>query len=120
MNMAAGFERLRVYQLALEGVVMIYQLTRDPAIAKDFSLVDQIRRAALSVMANIAEGYGRRTQKDFAQFVSIAMGSVNEVLAFLQVIERIYPKVETVEQKDFYAQLGKQLWAFRKKLISNS
>jgi len=46
------------------------------------SLANQIRAASISVSANIAEGYGRRTRKDFAQFLSIALGSVNEIIAY--------------------------------------
>ena len=116
--MTAGFESLRIYQLALQGVKMIYLLASKLPLKRDFSLVDQIRRASLSVVANIAEGYGRRSKRDFAQFISIAMGSVNEVIAFLDSISVLYPAINVDKEKIFYTELGKQVWSFRKTLLS--
>jgi four helix bundle protein len=56
----------------------IYQATSDGAFVKDFGLRDQIRRSAISIMANIAEGFGRRTNKEFANFLVISHGSAAE------------------------------------------
>ena len=53
--------------------------------AKDFSLRDQMKRASVSIMANIAEGHGRRTTKEFANFLNIARGSAIEVQSHLYV-----------------------------------
>jgi four helix bundle protein len=111
-----AFRNLRIYQLALEGVKQVYELTHNHYLVKDYSIVDQLRRASVSVVANIAEGYGRNTNKDKAQFLTIAIGSLNEVLAFFDVIEKIYPQVTTHEARDFYIQLGKQIWRFRQLL----
>lgn len=112
-----GFEKLRIYQLALDGVERIYAFTKIKPIISDFSFIDQIRRAAMSVVANIAEGHGRGTEKDFAKFISIAIGSTNEVIAFLQISSRIYPSFPTQELQQFYHQLGKQCVAFRNTLL---
>ena len=111
-----GLRKLRIYQVALEGVRTIYTVTRENSLSRDFSLADQIRRAAMSVVANIAEGYGRGTTKDFANFISIAMGSSNEVIAFLDIIERLYPKIPTNGVREYYESLGRQLNAFRRSL----
>ncbi len=62
---------IQVYKESLLLVKEIYQLTKIILSYKDFSLIDQIRRAAISICANIAEGYGRRTKKDFANFLKI-------------------------------------------------
>ena len=116
MRHDTGFERLRIYQLALEGNKLIYLLTKDNLLKRDFSLVDQIRRASMSVCANIAEGYGRHTKRDFAQFISVAIGSINEVVAFLDILNSIYPSIDTNKERTFYIELGKQAWSFRRSL----
>ncbi|MCC6155793.1 MAG: four helix bundle protein [Candidatus Hydrogenedentes bacterium] len=79
------FEELRVYQGARELVNDVYAATRTQVFSRDFGPVDQIRRAAVSVMANIAEGYERGTKPEFVQFLYIAKGSCGEVRALLDV-----------------------------------
>ena len=64
---------------------MVYEMTRKGDFAKDFSLKDQIRRAAVSVMSNIAEGFSRQTDKEFVQFLYIARGSISEIQSQLYV-----------------------------------
>lgn len=82
---AQEFEELNVYQRARELTNRIYELTRDGAFARDFGLVDQIRRASVSIMSNIAEGFERGTNAEFVQFLYIAKGSSGEVRAQLLV-----------------------------------
>ena len=53
----------------------IYLLTREPGFRKDWGLTDQMRRAAISIMANIAEGFERNSRKEYMQFLSIAKAS---------------------------------------------
>lgn len=73
------FEDIQAWQLGRELNREVYRLTATGAFARDFGLRDQIRRAAISVTSNIAEGYGRRSPRDFARFLTIASGSVAEV-----------------------------------------
>jgi four helix bundle protein len=80
-----GFEELHVYQRARELTNRIYELTRDVAFARDFGLVDQVRRASVSIMSNIAEGFERGTNAEFVQFLFIAKGSCGEVRAQVSV-----------------------------------
>jgi four helix bundle protein len=80
-----NFEELHVYQMAREMTNRVYAMTRTGGFSKDFGLRDQIRRAAVSVMSNIAEGFERGTRKEFAQFLYIAKGSCAEVRAQLSV-----------------------------------
>ena len=79
------FEELVVYQRTRALVKDVYALTRWPAFAKDWGLADQIRRAAVSIMSNIAEGFERGSNVEFVQFLYIAKGSCGEVRAQLTV-----------------------------------
>jgi len=73
------FEDFECWKAGRELRKTIYRFTRSRAFATDFSLVDQIRRAAQSVTSNIAEGFGREGNKEFINFLSISKGSVSEV-----------------------------------------
>jgi len=91
------FEEIESWQLARELTNRIYQVTGDGPFAADFGLKDQIRRASVSVMANIAEGFERNGNREFIHFLSIAKGSVGEVRALLYVaIDQNY-----IEQTQF-------------------
>ncbi|MBQ3809309.1 MAG: four helix bundle protein [Kiritimatiellae bacterium] len=85
MATAERFEDLQVWQGARALVSKIYAVTRTGEFAKDFGLRDQIRRAAVSVMSNVAEGFDRRTDNFFQHFLAIAKGSAGEVRSQLYV-----------------------------------
>jgi four helix bundle protein len=82
---AESFENLHVYQRARELTNAVYSLTRQGAFAHDYGLADQIRRAAVSIMSNVAEGFERGTKTEFIQFLYIAKGSCGEVRAQLEI-----------------------------------
>ena len=63
----------------------IYEITSEGGFTKDYSLEDQIRRASVSIMSNIAEGFSRQTDKEFAQFLHVDKGSASEVQSQLYV-----------------------------------
>lgn len=73
------FEDLLAWQKARALTSKIYAVTRIGQFAKDFGLTDQIRRAAVSIGSNIAEGFERGNNKEFVTFVGIAKGSAGEV-----------------------------------------
>jgi four helix bundle protein len=79
------FEDLQVWQKSREVTREIYSLTTEAAFSRDYGLREQIRRASVSIMANIAEGFGRHSDKEFANFLNIAHGSVAEVQSHLYV-----------------------------------
>jgi four helix bundle protein len=79
------FEDINAWRKAYEVTIEIYRLTSDGRFAKDFGLKDQIRRAAVSMMANIAEGHGRKSNVEFANFLNIARGSAAEVQSHLHI-----------------------------------
>lgn len=80
-----SFEEILAWKKAYEITLEIYRLTSNGDFSKDFGLKDQIRRASVSVMANIAEGHGRRTNSEFANFLNLARGSVAEVQSHLHI-----------------------------------
>jgi four helix bundle protein len=82
---ARSFEDLHIYQRARELTNGVYAQTRSGGFAKDYGLSDQIRRAAVSIMSNVAEGFERGTSAEFVQFLYIAKGSCGEVRAQLQI-----------------------------------
>lgn len=79
------FEELEMWQMARELVKDIYDITNEKKFQKDFGLIDQIRRSAVSIMANIAEGFERKSNKEFIQFLFIAKGSCGEVRSHIYV-----------------------------------
>ena len=80
-----SFEEIDAWRKARELVKGIYALTDHGGFTKDLSLKDQIRRASVSTMSNIAEGFERDGTKEFIQFLSIAKGSAGEVRSQLYV-----------------------------------
>lgn len=79
------FEEIQAWQKARDVTLLIYKITRNGNFSKDFGLKDQTRRASVSIIANIAEGHGRRTNIEFANFLNLARGSVAEVQSHLYV-----------------------------------
>ena len=79
------FEDIKAWQEARGLTRVIYTLTRQTVFARDRGLAAQIQRAAVSVMANIAEGFDRRTRKEFKNFLSVALSSCTEVKSHLYV-----------------------------------
>jgi len=88
-----------VWQRARELVNNVYSLTKKQNFRRDFSLVDQIRRATISVMSNIAEGYERGSNTEFIQFLYIAKASCGEVRTQLLIaLDQGYINKEELEK----------------------
>jgi four helix bundle protein len=82
-------ERLDAWRTAQDLAYGAYQLTLSPELSKHFALIDQIRRAALSIPANIAEGYSLGTTPQFLRGLKIALGSNTELYSHLVVLARL-------------------------------
>lgn len=80
------FEEIEVWQLARALVKDIYKFTSSENIKRNYSLTDQVQRAALSIMNNISEGFERQSNKEFANFLNISKGSAGEVRSMLFVM----------------------------------
>lgn len=80
-----AFEDLYIFKEARKLTSSIWRITRCQPFARDQVLVNQVRRATLSIVSNIAEGFERQSDKDFARFLVIAKGSCGEVRAQLLI-----------------------------------
>jgi four helix bundle protein len=85
MGKVERFEELEAWKRSREVTKLIYQLSGSADFGRDFGLKDQIRRAAVSIPSNIAEGFERDGDKEFLQFLSIAKGSCGEVRTQLYI-----------------------------------
>lgn len=91
------FEEILAWQKAKIVTNKVYLVSNTGKFAHDFGLRNQMRRAAVSIMANIAEGHGRRTETEFANFLNIARGSAVEVQSHLYVALDL----DYINQSDF-------------------
>jgi four helix bundle protein len=87
--LAKSFRELRVWNKAIELTTLVYELTADFPKAEIYGLTSQMRRAAVSIASNIAEGSARSTRKDFRNFVIIAHGSNCELQTQLVIAARL-------------------------------
>jgi len=84
-----GFKELQVWQRAKSLAVSVYKLTESGKIVRDRSLVDQLRRCAVSVPSNIAEGDERDTDRDSVRFFYMAKGSLAELITQLEIAHEV-------------------------------
>src|SRR5438132_11593017 len=87
-NMAFRFEGLEIFHVAVDCSVKVYELVKKFPWEERFDLTSQARRAANSIVLNIAEGSGRGTKKDFSHFLDMALGSTFETVACFFVARR--------------------------------
>lgn len=108
-----GFKQLQVWQRSKALAVVVYKLTDSGKIVHDFGLRDQMRRAAVSVCSNIAEGDERDSDRDSARFFSIAKGSLAELITQVEIAVEIgyLSEEKTVELEKECAEIGKMLGA---------
>ncbi|PJE67774.1 four helix bundle protein [Candidatus Shapirobacteria bacterium CG10_big_fil_rev_8_21_14_0_10_40_9] len=90
-----NYKELKFWQTAFETTILVVGLVRKLPREKVFWIVgDQLIRAASSIGANIAEGFGRYKGKEFERFLQIALGSANEVEYWLLILKRILPRFD--------------------------
>ncbi len=109
MGTFSKFEDIQAWIKAREVTNIIYKLSNKSDFARDFGLRDQMRRASVSIMANIAEGHGRRSKIEFANFLNIARGSAIELQSHLYIakdlkyisgeeFEKVYALLEEISK----------------------
>ena len=115
-----NFEKLEVWKYSIEFAKNIYEITETFPDTEKFGLVSQIRRAAVSISSNLAEGSAKQSLKDQARFTEIAFGSLMEILN--QTILAF--KLNFIKEKDYFNvreyidNLSRQLTALKKSQLS--
>lgn len=89
MSKISSHKDLKVWQESMDLVVEVYEMVKSFPNEEIFGLTSQIKRAAVSVPANIAEGAGRRGEKEWKRFLSIAQGSLSELETHLELSQRL-------------------------------
>ena len=117
MNDVFSFESLKVYKVARELVKNVYILQNTFPKEERYALGDQIRRAAVSITANLAEGSGRQSPKEKVRFIEIAFGSMTEVFCELQTAcDLNYITNEQINNlRPQFTEVAKMLSGLRKK-----
>ena len=113
-----GFEKLEVWQEAIAFADDVYRITRAFPQDERFGLTSQLRRSAVSIAANLAEGAGRSSSKDFIRFVEIAFGSLMESVSHLMIAFR-QSFVREAQYQELYSRaerLGRMLSGLRTSL----
>jgi len=115
LNFAERFEDLEIWKESRRLNRLVYTSMET---CRDFSFKDQIRRASISVMNNISEGFERRTPKDFAHFLDLAKGSAGEVRSMTYAAEDlgILPTDSSSAMRADYETLSRRIAAFQKHL----
>ena len=111
----ADFKRLAAWKSSHELVLNIYRQTAAFPRHEMFGLTSQMRRAAISVPANIAEGRGRDTDRDFARFITMSLGSVNELEYFL-ILAKDLGYQDSPQNAADLASVGRRLHSLRSSL----
>ena len=107
--MVKRYEDLVVWQKAMLLAKRVYRLQKQFPKEELYGLGDQIRRAAVSIPSNIAEGFGRDTDKEFRHFLSIARGSLFETKTQLQLAESLGYLTFDLEMTALFDEVGKLL-----------
>jgi four helix bundle protein len=117
-----NYRDLRVWQAGMELVVMIYEISENYPAKEGYGLTSQIRRAAVSIPSNIAEGHTRESSKEFLHHLSIAQASLAEVETQLEIAFRLNycseQELNTVLSHE--TSLDKQLYSLRNALQSRN
>ena len=109
------YKRLIVWQKAMVFWKLVYAEVKKFPVEERYALSDQVRRAAVSVASNIAEGAGRASNKDYAHFIAIARGSLFEAMTQLEGAEMLGYLVISDEIKDIASEISRMLTTMLKK-----
>lgn len=122
MSKIHRFEDIEAWQMARTLTVDVYQLTRKEGFDRDYGMKDQIRRASVSIMNNIAEGFERGSNKDFAKFLFISRGSAGEVRSLLYIAHDLgyISEEEFNQEKELCCRIGGALWGLIQHLKKTS
>ena len=109
--MYSSFEDLEVYKTTVKFTVQVYDLLKKSPLREDFAMVDQLRRATISISNNISEGFERETDKELIRFLYFSKGSAGETRNLFNLMEEIgyFKAEELVDYKKQVINISKQL-----------
>ena len=113
-----GYRKLIVYQKSLDLVLLTYKLTKKLPKEEIYILLPQIKRAVISVVANIVEGYSKSSTKEFVRFLDISRGSLTEVELYFELCLKLdYISNQEYEQaQNLLIEVKKLIYSFQKSL----
>ena len=113
-----SYQELEIWQRGMELAERIYQLTKAFPVQEQYGMTSQMRRAAVSIPANIAEGWGRTGTKEFQRFLQIALGSLRELETHLMLSQRVGLSQEAQVKPllEITTILGKQILSLMRSL----
>jgi four helix bundle protein len=122
MALIKRYEDLNAWQRAYEVALEVDRLTNESSFDKKWAIKNQMLRSSLSISSNIAEGFGRKSKKDFARFLLIAMGSTEELRSQI----RFARDTGLIKDSDFNSvqdkllEIGKMITGLRKYLLASN
>jgi four helix bundle protein len=119
---SSDFRELKVWQKAMDLTVEVYMAVQHLPKDETYALSDQMRRAAVSVPSNIAEGHGRDSSKEFIRFLSMARGSLRELSTQIEICERLHylEETRTSVSKTLIVEVDKMLTSLANKLTTEN
>ena len=113
-----SYHKLTVYQKAKELVLLTYKLTKDFPREERYVLVPQMRRSAISIVANIVEGYIKKSKKEYARFLDISIGSSTELGFYFELsVDLDYSSGQDLERVNaLLTEVKKLLYSYQRSL----
>lgn len=115
-----SYKELIVWQRSIDLVKEVYAITRGFPRDETYGLTIQIRRAAVSIPSNIAEGYSRKNRKEFVQFLRISYGSSAELETQIIIAKNLYPEINYQKTESLLTETQKMLNVIIRKLSLNA
>lgn len=120
MSGEKSYKQLIVWQRSIQLVKAVYFMTGNLPNSELYGLCSQMRRSAVSIPSNIAEGYKRKNRREYLQFLHIADSSAAELETQTIIVKEIFPKINTKETQKLLMEVQKMLFVLIKKLETTS
>jgi four helix bundle protein len=117
--MVQHYRELIAWQKAMDLVTHIYEITKSFPVEERYGLVSQMRRCAVSIPSNIAEGQARNTTGEFKQFIGVARGSIAELTTQILIAEQLGYLTEPQQAIDLAEEVGRILTGLSQSLRTN-
>lgn len=118
METKKGYQKLIVYQKAKQLILETYSLTSNFPREELYVLIPQMRRAVISIAANVVEGYSKNSRKEFSRFLNICIGSASELEVYFEISLELkyFDKIKFEKAMSLLTEVKKLLYSFQKSL----